>query len=59
MKAFLPKVKCLMEKVLMGFDERNALNTNFLKAIFSVIELVSTNATFEDIPNVAARPHLS
>lgn len=55
MKASLPKVKCLMEKVLMGFDERNALNTNFLKAIFSFVDLVS-NAAIEDVPNVAP-PH--
>jgi hypothetical protein len=48
MKAFLPKVKCLMEKVLMGFDERNALNTIFLKAIFSVTELVSMNESLYD-----------
>lgn len=32
-----------MGKVLTRFDERNAFNTNFLKAIFSVTERVSTN----------------
>lgn len=44
-ESIFTKVKCLMEKVLMGFDERNAFNTNFLKAIFSVMGLVSTNAS--------------
>lgn len=43
-ESIFTKVRCLMEKVLMGFDERNALNTNFLKAIFSVTGRVSTNA---------------
>lgn len=42
-ESIFTKVRCLMGKVLMGFDERNALNTNFLKAIFSVTGRVSTN----------------
>lgn len=43
-ESIFTKVRCLMGKVLMGFDERNALNTNFLKAIFSVTGRVSKNA---------------
>lgn len=49
-ESIIIKVRCLMEKVLMGFDERNALITNFLKAIFSV-----TGSHFDECFNVSLK----